>query len=244
MHARALPAHAAEPERLCELCHAFAAIRYVSAVSDALRSVGRDWHTPEIESAYQTLSRIISMTRRSRAPALACKPTPQQYVSSSGRVPFQSPEIVETSSPCSPQKETNKRCTRARDRPASNGRSGQSNPTEQRKKARSPAGAASQPQTNQAVWDARAFACLVENVYVARVGCRKHPLGGLQHNKQTTQRCTSASLSPSPAVGTNEGVSNNGDETGHDLSTSRTPEALDHGYKAGRPMHAPATGGR
>jgi hypothetical protein len=172
------------------------------------------------------------------------KPTPQQYVSSSGRVPFQSPEIVETSSPCSPQKETNKRCTRARDRPASNGRSGQSNPTEQRKKARSPAGAASQPQTNQALWDARAFACLVENVYVARVGCRKHPLGGLQHNKQTTQRCTSASLSPSPAVGTNEGVSNNGDETGHDLSTSRTPEALDHGYKAGRPMHAPATGGR
>jgi hypothetical protein len=186
MHARALPAHAAEPERLCELCHAFAAIRYVSAVSDALRSVGMDRHTSEIESAYQTLSRIISMTRRSRAPALSCKPTdPQQYVSSSGRVPFQSPEIVETSSPCSPQKETNKRCWRERDRPASNGRSGQSNPTEQRKKARSPAGAASQPQMNQALWDARACACLVENVYVTRVGCRKHPLGGLQHNKQT-----------------------------------------------------------
>ena len=117
---------------------------------------------------------------------------------------------------------------------ASNGRSGKSNPIEQRTEALTRPGAATD---DQAPWDARAFACLVENVYVARVGCRKHPLGGLQHNKQTTRRCTSANRNPIAAVGTNEGVSK---KTGHDLSMSRTADAFGDTRQGGREADARA----
>jgi hypothetical protein len=111
-------------------------------------------------------------------------------------VPFQSPEIVETSSPCSPQKETNKRCTRARDRPASNGRSGQSNPTEQRKKARSPAGAAA----NEASFVGRAGFRAPGRKCICRP-CRLSQASARRAAAQQTNNTTMHKREPKPIAG-------------------------------------------
>ena len=107
MHARALPAHAPALNGCASRATHSPPFVTISAVHDAPRSVrngsvrirnriGNTIHTHHQHDA------PIARSRHSRArPAAVCE---------RGRVPFQSPEIVETSSPCSPQKETNRRC--------------------------------------------------------------------------------------------------------------------------------------
>ena len=107
MHARALPAHAPALNGCASRATHSPPFVTISAVRDAPRSVrngsvrirnriGNTIHTHHQHDA------PIARSRHSRArPAAVCE---------RGRVPFQSPEIVETSSPCSPQKETNRRC--------------------------------------------------------------------------------------------------------------------------------------